>query len=241
MGYRGHTGYRGSTGPTGKIGYRGHTGETGVKGMTGTYGPTGSTGPTGTIGPTGHYGASVFNFTTLYKDIDYPTNNSIRKTGNNYNASYVLTMEKYNTLVFTFQAPVNASNTIVGLNNSENADEFFHSIRFLENSMDLIVNSNTPKVEETSHLPYQPGDLFSIIVEKDVLKVSQNGSYIYEGTNEFQSDFFRGLFRITRVGVQIRNVAFSYLSSGSKGQDGDIGPQGPQGPPGLQGPPGVGG
>lgn len=226
IGYRGHTGYRGSTGPTGRIGYRGHTGTTGVTGMTGSDGPTGSTGPTGTRGPTGHYGAAAFNFTTVYRDIDYPTNNSIRKTANNYNASYVLTIEKYNTLVFTFQAPENASNTIVGLNNSENQDDFCHSIRFLENSMDLIVNGNSTKIEEVSHLQYQPGDVFAFLIDDNKIKVSQNSSFIYEGTNEFPQEFFRGLFRITRVGVQVRNISFTYLSSGTRGQDGAPGPPG---------------
>ena len=139
MGYRGHTGYRGSTGPTGRIGYRGHTGETGVTGTTGMKGSTGSTGPTGRRGPTGEYGAALFNFTTVYKDIDYPTNNSIRKNGNNYNASYALTVEQYNNVVFTFQAPISASNTIVGLNRSTtNDDEFCHSVRFLENTIELV-------------------------------------------------------------------------------------------------------
>ena len=154
-----------------------------------------------------------------------------------------MTIEKYNTLVFTFQAPENASNTIVGLNNSENQDEFCHSIRFLENSMDLIVNGNTTKIEEISHLQYQPGDVFAFLIDDNKIKVSQNSSFIYEGTNEFPQEFFRGLFRITRVGVQVRKIAFSYLSSGTRGEDGAQGIQGIQGiqgPPGPQGPPGVG-
>ena len=174
IGYRGHTGYRGSTGPTGRIGYRGHTGETGSTGVTGQTGPTGSHGPTGSRGHTGQFGAASFNFTTVYKDIDYPTSNSIRKNGNNYNASYVLTLERYNSVALSFQAPIQASNSIVGLNKTDtNDDEFCHSIRFLENSMDITVNGGSNEIETLSHIPYSQGDLFTIIVENAKVKITQ--------------------------------------------------------------------
>ena len=135
IGYRGHTGYRGCTGPTGRIGYRGHTGVTGPTGPTGSTGSTGSTGQTGSTGPRGQYGVGIYNFMSDYADISFPTNNSIKKIANDYEASYAMIAEQHRYLSFTFEAPENASNTIIGLNSSELKDEFFHYVRFLENSM----------------------------------------------------------------------------------------------------------
>lgn len=241
IGYRGHTGYRGPTGPTGRIGYRGHTGETGYTGTIGHTGPTGMTGPTGIRGHTGHYGAAMFNFTTVYQDIDYPTNNSIRKVANNYNASYVMTVEKYNYVILTFQAPIKGSNTVVGLNNSENKDEFCHSVRFLENSMDVIVNGNSTKIQKIEHLNYDSRDIFSIIVEESSVKISQNSTLLYNGKNEFPRDYFQALFRISREGSTIRNISFGYISPGVIGNTGARGEQGPVGPAGPAGPAGIGG
>lgn len=247
MGYRGHTGETGTigeTGPTGRIGYRGHTGETGYTGCTGRTGPTGSTGPTGARGHTGHYGAALFNFTTEYQDIDYPTNNSLRKIGNNYNASFVMTVEKHNSVILTFQAPENGSDTVVGLNNSVNKDEFCHSVRFWENTMDVIVNGNSSKIQKLEHLNYDAGDVFSIIIEENGIRISQNSTLLYNGVNEFPRDYFQGLFRISRQNVQIRNISFGYLSlglTGSTGARGEQGPVGPVGPIGPAGPAGIGG
>jgi hypothetical protein len=226
----GPTGSRGLVGPTGHIGYRGRTGSTGPTGHTGCTGPIGiagkdgkdgKDGSKGDIGPIGN-GAGLFNLVSAYSDIEYPTGNSIRKTANNYVASIVMTAEQYRVLVFTFEAPVNASNAKIGLHRSNNSENLFcHSIQFLSNAANIILNENDLNNEmHFNNILYTAGDIFSFIIEETRLTLTKNGSVLYDVVNLYPSDFFKGAFRISTTGHHIKNISFGYLSTGQTGPSG---------------------
>ena len=207
----------GHSGPTGHIGYRGHTG---YKGRTGCTGPTGLSGKDGTKGETVN-GAGLFNLVSTYSDIKFPTGNSILKTDNNYIASIAMTVEQYRVLVFTFEAPVNSSNTLIGLHRSDDESLFCHSIHFLSQTMNIILNANdVTKKKLMNNLAYTSGDTFSFIVEETRLTITKNGVELYEGLNYYPTDYFKGAFRISTVGQQIKYISFGYLSRGQTGPSG---------------------
>lgn len=214
MGYRGHTGYRGQTGPTGQMGPEGPTGPTGQTGQTG---PTGPTGPTGQTGPKG---PGYFNLTTTFDDIVFPSNISILKTKNDYNASFVSTVESYSTFVFAFDAPNNVSETSVGINKSTSLYDFTHRFQFLQNSMNLTINSNETSVVNFNHLTYSSTDRFSFIVTASKLTVYQNDTILYEGENLFSTSSFKGQFSLNMSNQTINNISFLYKMEGPTGPTG---------------------
>ena len=220
VGPTGPIGEKGPVGHTGHIGYRGHTGYKGHTGCTGPTGVSGKDGNKGDIGPKGNDGAGMFNFVSSYPDIEFPASNSILKTNNNYIPSIVTTVEKYRVLVFTFEAPVNASNTIIGLNRM-NPSLFCHSVQFLSKTMNIILNGNDTVYEkQLNNLTYSSGDMFSFIVEETKLTVTNNGIVLYEGKNYYPTDFFKAAFRISTVGQLIKNISFGYVSTGLTGPSG---------------------
>jgi hypothetical protein len=200
-------------------------------------GPTGQTGSTGYTGFTGSYGKGMFNFESVYPDVEFPANNAIRKTDNNYNASYVNTVECYRTLVFSFQAPADATSTMVGLSKSSNKEEFCHSVRFLAHSFDIVVNANTLNVSQMNHLSYTPGDSFSFVLDENNLTITQGTTTIYTGLNYFYNteNVFRGLFRISTVDQYLENISFGFLRLGATGNTGSTGQTGRTGQTGHTG------
>ena len=205
-------------GPTGQVGHIGYRGHTGHRGHTGCTGPTGLSGSKGDRGPVGN-GSGLYNLVSTFSDIEFPTSNSIRKIDNNYVASIVMTVEKFRVLVFTCEAPENASNTIIGLNRNESL--FCHSVQFLSKTMNIVMNANdTVQEKHLNNLLYTSGDIISFIVEEKKITLTQNGIVLYEGLNCYPKDFFKAAFRISTTGQHIKNITFGYVSTGPTGPSG---------------------
>ena len=78
-------------------------------------------------------------------------------------------------------------------------------------------------------MPYEVGDIFTIVIDSENVTLVQNLEMLYEGTNANTSNLYQPLFRITRKGTHIKNISYTYLALGPQGVVGCMGCTGPTG------------
>ena len=222
IGYRGHTGPSGQIGPSGQVGSIGHTGsagDTGPTGSTGERGPMGLIGQVGSTGMTGHTGPmsfGMFHLVSDQTDVNIYRSDSVRKIDNDTQESSVYTLEQFQHVVLSCQAPENGTDTWVGLSHG---NDFIHGIRFYSDCYDIyLYNNDTNLYKVYKNFLYGRNDMFSIIVNSEIITIIQNDQIVHTVKNEKSSLLYKACIKMKRINTDVKNISYSLVLPGTAGK-----------------------